>query len=307
MPNQPANDIELEAVAADIRSRDPKGERTAKVLRETFDQIYNGQRTGRYRWEQLYKTEKTHFGTLVEINLCREFGFEDGILLDYKIAGAEVDCKYSQDLGGWMIPPEAQNQICILVSAIDNDTPKWNMGLVRASAIYLSTSSNRDSKTKLNKAGREAIVWLFKDVPLPPNVLLQIDKEIVERIMSLRGERLGQKRINELLRNAFGMIIGRAAIATVGQQHDYMKRLRANGGARTTLKPEGIIVLGQYESHAAIARAFGIPVPGDGDTVSVRVALATKDEEGAVKIDDRFWRVAQQGDKIVPAPDLPKI
>jgi hypothetical protein len=26
----------------------------------------------------LYKTEKTHFGTLVEINLQREFGFADG-------------------------------------------------------------------------------------------------------------------------------------------------------------------------------------------------------------------------------------
>ena len=86
-----------------------------------------------------------------------------------------------------------------------------------------------------------------------------------------------------------------------------MKRVRANGGARTALKPEGIIVLGQYESHAAIARALGISVPGAGDTVSACVTLAAKDEPGAVKIDRRFWKVAQPGDQIVAAPNLPRI
>src|ERR1022692_627795 len=33
-------------------------------------------------------------GTLVEINLHRQFGFEDGDVTDYRIAGIEVDCKY---------------------------------------------------------------------------------------------------------------------------------------------------------------------------------------------------------------------
>ncbi len=38
-------------------------------------------------WDQLFKTEKTHCGTLVEINLHREFKFQDGTKLDYQIAG----------------------------------------------------------------------------------------------------------------------------------------------------------------------------------------------------------------------------
>ncbi|WP_418396390.1 NaeI family type II restriction endonuclease, partial [Yersinia enterocolitica] len=50
----------------------------AKVFRATFDQLYDGQHTGRYSVEQLFKTEKTHFGTLIEINLQREFGLADG-------------------------------------------------------------------------------------------------------------------------------------------------------------------------------------------------------------------------------------
>ena len=69
MPAQAAIDAELEAVKAEILKLDPNGIRTAQVLRDTFDQLYDGQRTGRYRVDQLHKTEKTHCGTLVEINL----------------------------------------------------------------------------------------------------------------------------------------------------------------------------------------------------------------------------------------------
>ncbi len=97
-------DSDLTAVAAALRSKDCDGSRTARVLRETLDQLYDGARTGRYRWDQLYKTEKTHCGTLVEINMQREFGYADGEELDFSIAGLEVDCKYSQRIGGWMIP-----------------------------------------------------------------------------------------------------------------------------------------------------------------------------------------------------------
>jgi len=58
-----------------------------------------------YRWDQLYKTEKTHFGTLVEINLQREFGFADG--RDHGLLrsrASTVDCKYAQNIAEWMIP-----------------------------------------------------------------------------------------------------------------------------------------------------------------------------------------------------------
>jgi hypothetical protein len=38
--------MELEAVAEAIRKLDPAGGRIAQVLRDTFDQLYDGQRTG---------------------------------------------------------------------------------------------------------------------------------------------------------------------------------------------------------------------------------------------------------------------
>ena len=274
-----------------------------RVLRTTFDQLYDGQRTGRYRWDQLYKTEKTHCGTLVEINLQREFDFEDGQALDYEIAGIDVDCKYSQDWGGWMIPPEALNRLCLVMSGTDNATPTFSAGLVRITPDRLG-APNRDSKAKLNAAGRTAVVWLFRDVPLSANVLLQLDRSVVDKILGLSS---GQKRINQLFRSAAGRIVGRGAVATVAQQDDYMKRVRANGGARTALRVEGILILGQYKSHAAIAFALGLPVPGPGDSISVRVVRAARRGSGVAEISGRFWRIASPSDSIVKAPELPKI
>ncbi len=296
-------DPELEAVAQEVRALDPGGLRTGKVLRDTLDQLYDGQRTGRYRWDQLNKTEKTHCGTLVEINLHRAFAFKDGASLDFQIAGCEVDCKYSQTLHGWMIPPEAAGHLCLLLWA-DDPRSQWSMGIVRASHSGLNSSSNRDRKATLNQEGRAAITWLFDCAPLPPNVLLQLDPEIVRRIMSQAS---GQKRINELFRSATGRIVGRVSVATVAQQDDFMKRVRANGGARTTLRPEGIVVLGQFASHAAIARQLGIPVPGPGDSISVRLAPAKSSGPGIAEIDGQFWRTAHPNDPVVAAPELPGI
>ena len=73
------------------------------------------------------KTEKTHAGTLVEIALARALRLADGTTLDYTIAGAEVDCKFSHRLGGWMIPPEADGKLLLLVQASDEDA-SWRPG-----------------------------------------------------------------------------------------------------------------------------------------------------------------------------------
>lgn len=297
-------DPELQAVFDAIHALDPDGSRTGQVLRDTLDQLYDGQRTGRYRWDQLFKTEKTHCGTLVEINLQREFKFQNGTSLDYQIAGIDVDCKYSQTHCAWMIPPEAHGHICLVLWAEDNQNPTWCMGLVRITVDRLNTGGNRDAKSTLNQTGRQAITWIFEDAPLPPNVLLQIDEAAVQRIMSQKS---GQKKVNELFRSTLGRIVSRAVVATVAQQDDYMKRVRANGGARTTLRSEGIVILGQYSSHAAIARAFGLPVPSHGESLSLRLSPAKAPGSGVVQIEGRLWKVAEPSEPPVTAPELPDI
>lgn len=85
----------------------------------------------------------------------------------------------------------------------------------------------------------------------------------------------GSARVRELFRRAQGLPVRRAVVASVAQQEDYMKRVRGNGGARSTLRTEGIVILGQYTTRCAIARALGLAEPGPGEFVSTRLAPPT--------------------------------
>lgn len=279
--------------------------RLARVFRATFDQLYDGQHTGRYKWDQLYKTEKTHFGTLLEINLRREFSdiVGDGVVLDFEIAGHDIDCKYSYRMGGWMLPPESFGQLLLVCNA-DDARSEWAVGIVRALPEYLRPGVNRDQKSGLNDLGRKNIEWLFWGAELPPNVLLQLEEETVTAIFSRSP--FGQQRLNELFRLAQRRRIGRNAVATVAQQDDFMKRVRANGGARTALAAEGIIIIGgDYESHRQIAEQIGTEVPLPGEFVSVRVVPALSEEPNTALLEGRLWRVALDDDPVVRAPELP--
>lgn len=289
------------AVAAEFRRLDPDGSRTAKVFRSTFDQLYDGQHTGRYSVEQLFKTEKTHFGTLIEINLQREFKLRDGSVLDFNIAGFEVDCKYSHT-GAWMLPIESFDQI-VLVAQADDRKSVWSVGVVRATEENRRTSENRDKKTGLNVLGRSRITWVFKDEPMQPNALLQLPPSAVSEIMAGRS---GQARVNELFRWATNRRLSRNIIATVAQQDDYMKRVRYNGGARSALRPEGYLILGgDYFIQRDLAAALGAVVPEPGELVSVRVTPAAPEE--GVGIDGEWWRLATPDEHIdLPAPVLPR-
>jgi len=298
-------DPALSAVKDAILSSRDVEQRLAEVFRSTYDQLYDGQHTGRYAWDQLYKTEKTHYGTLLEINLRRKFSevIEDGDLLDFKIAAQEIDCKYSFRMGGWMLPPESFDQLLLVCNA-DDAKSEWAVGIVRAKAEFLRAGVNRDMKSGLNETGRAAIDWMFWGAPLLPNVLLQVDPETRQRIFAPGS---GQKRVNELFRLAQRRRIGRNTVATVAQQDDFMKRVRANGGARTILANEGILVMGgDYASHRRVAEILGLEQPLPGEFVSARVAEAGPDEPNYVELDGKLWRLATDADPVVAAPNLPE-
>ncbi|MFC9141641.1 NaeI family type II restriction endonuclease [Streptomyces bacillaris] len=298
----PADDPELTAVAGTVLALDPDGTRMGRVLRNTIDSVLDGERTGRYDWTDLFKTERTHLGTLVEIAVQREFGFDNGDAMDYRIAGVEVDCKYSQRFGGWMIPPEAEGHLCLLVWADDHKS-RWSVGLVRAARERLSVGSNRDRKATVRAERRDEIVWLWRDADLPENVLLHIPAEDRAAILAHAS---GQRRLDELFRRVQRRRIGRNTVRTVAQQKDYMKRVRGNGGSRSRLRPHGIVVLGDYRSHQEIARGLGLPIPREGEFVSVRLVRAVPgDDRPFVELDGARWSVASPEDPVVTAPELP--
>ncbi|MGW2819441.1 NaeI family type II restriction endonuclease [Streptomyces sp. NPDC001443] len=304
LPNLAAGvDPELDRVYDRIKAYDPTGRRFARVLRDTIDQLLNGEVTGRYDWKTLFKTEKTHAGTLVEINLQREFRFADGVAMDYQIEGVDVDCKYSQQFGGWMIPPEAMDHLCLLAWA-DDYKSRWSVGLVRIRHEWLNTGNNRDLKLTIKAEHRDKIRWLWRDEALPENVLLHMDT--ADRAAVFTSDS-GQRRLNELFRRAQRRRIGRNVVRTVAQQKDYMKRVRGNGGSRSALRPEGILIMGDYASHREIADQLGLPLPEEGEFISARVVTAGPQHGDVprVTLDGKEWVLAQPDDPIEAAPALP--
>ena len=251
------------------------------------------------------KTEKTHAGTLVEIALARALRLADGTTLDYTIAGAEVDCKFSYRRGGWMIPPEADGKLMLLVQASDEDGT-WSAGLLRATSENLSPAGNRDGKRTLNERGRMAVRWLHARAPLQENVLIRLPEQDVAAIFALPS---GQQRVNELFRRAQRMRVSRTVVATVAMQDDYMKRVRGGGGARDQLRAEGVVIFGDYAGDQVLASALGLPRPGPGEFVSARL-VPRPGERGnyarCIRLAGADWRLASAADPPSPAPALPR-
>lgn len=250
-------------------------------------------------------------GTLVEINLHRAFGFDDGAAMDYRIASTDVDCKFSQSLGGWEFPPEAYdgNHLCLVVWASDT-LSRWEAGLVRVTPeAGLLGSPNRDMKRKLLGPGQQRIRWLYASPALPENLLLHIDEATRESIFNppgLRQRPSGQAKINMLFRLVQQRLVNRASVLTVAQQKDALKRAR-DARLPQHLGKEGILVLGHQEHDPLVARALGLPVPTKGDFISARVVPAESTYAGpAAEIEGARWRLATPADAVVPAPVMPR-
>jgi hypothetical protein len=296
-------DPQLWAVHAELMRLDVAGFRTGYAIREALDQIYDGQRTGRWDYTQLLKTEKTHVGTLVEIWLQREFGFADGDDLDYQIAGSDVDCKWSLNLYDWEIPQEMYNRgdrIALVVWA-NEYTARWASGLIRISeSVLRPTGKQRDGKRRLNSYGRDRILWLHPGSDLVKNTLLHIDSTKLELIAYASK---GQTAVNNLFRQLTGELVNRATVLTAAQQVDSAKRVR---DARKHLRSEGIVIFGHYAPHPAMAEELGLPGPTLGRFVSARLAeWQPGDPEPHTEIAGKAWRIARHVDPVVEAPPLP--
>ena len=87
-----------------FRSQPQMVERFGDAIRASFDDVLDGQRTGRYSLAQLSKVEKTYIGTKVERLIQDEFSLQRGDQMDYLVDGQEVDAKWSIRSRGWMIP-----------------------------------------------------------------------------------------------------------------------------------------------------------------------------------------------------------
>jgi hypothetical protein len=317
---------ELKPIVDWFYASDDIRDRFRWALRDSLDELLDGQRTGRWAYQHLSKTEKTYLGTAVEVNLTKEFEIEGGVDLDWRIAGIDVDCKFSKDLGGWEIPMEmyrceahgdlqGKADHPALLTWMDDDHSRWAAGLITVTDERLRwkvdkktgervRAYNRDNKRRLSESSSASVYWLWGGMQndLPRNLVLRMKPEARSRIFSV--PRSGQMRVDLLFRELQNTIVGRQTVVTVAQQDDAPKRAR---DARLHLRTEGILVLGHQESHPVIARALGLPVPVKGEWISVRVVpVGPTDDRPSVVINGQLWARARDGDPVVCAPELPK-
>ncbi|WP_433166362.1 NaeI family type II restriction endonuclease [Kribbella sp. CA-247076] len=300
-------------------------ERFRWALRDSLDECMDGQRTGRWCYQHLSKTEKTYLGTAVEINLTKEFKIDNGVDLDWRIASMDVDCKFSKDLGGWEIPMEMY--VCAdhgersgradrpaLLVWFNDDTSQWAAGLITISdeilrwKIATATGQrvrayNRDNKRKIDPEHITDVYWLWGGLQtdLPTNLILSLPDEVRARIFAFPTS--GQKRVNQLFREVQGRLVGRQTVLTVAQQDDAPKRAR---DARLQLRDEGVIVLGHQDMHPKIATALGLTVPVKGEWIAARLKRAAIGDVKSFQVDGTRWTLANESDPVEPAPDLPK-
>jgi Restriction endonuclease NaeI len=183
--------------------------------------------------------------------------------------GLDVDIK-NTIANTWMIPPETyRNNEPVILIATAHEKGHCSLGLLIARETYLS-APNRDLKRGVTKHGRDQILWLVREAPLPPSRWDGID---MAQFRALRAVKGGAKRAAAFFKATLGRIIHRSVVeALLHDQKDPMKRLRGNGGARDLLLPEQIALLsGTYDKPQALG--FGIDLPTDA-FVAVSVEAA---------------------------------
>ncbi|GAA1807305.1 hypothetical protein GCM10009795_060630 [Nocardioides hankookensis] len=315
---------ELAEIVAWFEQEPDARERFRWALRDSLDELLDGQRTGRWAYQHLSKTEKTYLGTAVEVNLTKEFEFANGDDLDWRIAARDVDCKFSKDMGGWEIPMEMY--LCddhedrqgkadhpALVTWMNDDTSRWAAGLVTITDERLRWRTdkttgevrrayNRDNKRRLADSASTDIYWLWGGLQqdLPRNLLLHMEPAVRDRIFSF--PRSGQARVNQLFREVRESIVSRQMVLTVAQQDDAPKRAR---DARLKLQNEGLLVLGHQETHPRVAAALGLPVPVKGEWISVRVVpVEPTDSRPFFSVAEQRWARSHRDEPVTPAPKL---
>lgn len=227
------------------------------LVRQAYDEVIDTPRSGRLILDELEKTEKTYIGTKVEILLRGLLRFPKG-KLDMVIDGVDVDVKNTVR-DNWMIPSEAINHVCILIKSNEKKSV-CSFGIFLAKTENLNAGTNKDGKRSVSKFGKENTLWLLKDVKYPESFWEKIDPAIAEEVFV---QRHGTKRLEVLFRRLLETPISRTVIAGIAQQHDYMKRIRKNGGARDKLAKEEIAILGGKADYKLIEQLGLPPISND--------------------------------------------
>jgi hypothetical protein len=242
-------------------------ERFPELIREAIDFVLDPVRTARTKMSELDSIEKTFVGLKIE-HVVRDMLDVPKGLRDLVIDGIDVDIKNT--IGDtWMIPPETYRteDVCLVVASEEATHRCW-LGLLMARDAYLN-APNRDQKRSVASGAFQNILWLVNGAPYPKSHWANINMDRFREIRKIRG---GTNRAVEFFSENLRFPVHRIVVQSLLLQHDYMKRLRANGGARDVLQRRGIALLsGIYDS--GLIRELHLP----GISSEEMIAVAPKD------------------------------
>ena len=243
-----------------------------KLMRDAIDFVMDSVRTGRSSLSELDNVEKTFIGLKVE-HFVRDYLDVPKGIRDLVIDGLDVDIK-NTIAETWMIPPETyrKEEPCLLLASEASTGLCW-LGLIVARDAYLGRP-NRDAKRGVLAPAFKNILWLVDAAKMPASHWQEIDVVEFRELRKIRG---GTKRAVEFFKKNLRKRIHRSVVqALMFDQHDYMKRLRANGGARDVLRKERIALLSGAFDQEQLTQLGILDVAPD-ETVAVKPSNLTEE------------------------------
>lgn len=253
------------------------------LVRDAIDFVLDPVRTARTRVIELDNVEKTFIGLKLE-HFVRDMLDAPKGLRDLKIAGLDVDIKNTIG-NNWSIPQEtySNSEPCLLM-AVNDSRYTCSLGLIIAKLDYLhGGAGNRDTKRGVSQHGFKNILWLVQEQPFPGSRFAGLD---MDRFRELRKIRDGNSRAAQFWRENIGRRVHRSVMQSLlFDQYDYMKRLRANGGAPDTLRYEGIAILvGTFLKARNMAARLGHPNLGSNEVIGLKAQNSSE-----------FWMMVNEG------------
>ncbi|KRQ99307.1 hypothetical protein CP49_11975 [Bradyrhizobium valentinum] len=143
--------------------------------------------------------------------------------------------------------------------AVDEVAHLCFLGLIIAKPEYLhGGAGNRDTKKGVSATGFANILWLVNSAAFRPSRFNGLN---MDRFRELRKTLAGSERVAQFCRENLRRVVHRDVMqALLFDQYDYMKRLRANGGAPDILYREKIaILIGTYVNDRVVAARLDFP------------------------------------------------
>ncbi|QXZ08631.1 hypothetical protein KUF54_11170 [Comamonas sp. Y33R10-2] len=255
------SDSTLDSVEKFLRAIPDLEQKLVDGVARAIDEVIDPVRSARWTIAELDKPEKTVFGIRVENVLRMELELERSPVLDVKIAGENVDIKFTVR-SNWTIPPEAHDEIC-LVARFKEINHAVSVGLVRVRENELNPGKNRDAKSGLNPIGMSRVRWLVKDQVAKSSIIgfmaglpLQLRRDITDPHVG------AQTRLNRLFVALLNQKIPETLVEAVSQHRDWTRRMRPDASnARAPGKKFDVLRASSSEDRKLIKTAGLPPLP----------------------------------------------